>query len=179
MSAAISTAGDLDFEDDYQRARRMRMRAAGLAGNPEPTKVGRAPVHSSHEGTEVLPKDAQAENPEPRAVEERPLATHNRASDLTPSESPRSGGRAEVRSRQKLSRLERAVALLKQELAAGPASARVIYERGARAGLSERTIDRAKREAQVESKRIKTDRGMRWFWCLPSMEPGSLDQCVS
>lgn len=75
--------------------------------------------------------------------------------------------------------MDGAVAFLKRELAAGPTSARVIYERGARAGLSERTIDRAKREAQIESKRLKTDRGMQWFWCPPGMEPASLDQCVS
>ena len=71
-----------------------------------------------------------------------------------------------------------AVAFLKRELAAGPTSARVIYERGARVGLSD-APQTGQTGGQIGSKRLKTARGMQWLWYLPGMEPSPLDDCVS
>jgi hypothetical protein len=176
MSAADPTGDDLIFEDEYQRARRRRMRTAGLTAKPAPSKAGGALVHDRDARAGVTRKDVLYECPGPRAFEERPRATLTRSSDVTPSEVMELREGAEVRGRQKPSCWGEAVAFLKRELAAGPTPARVIYERGARIGLSERTIDRAKDGANIGSKRLKTGQGMQWFWCLPGIEPSSLDQ---
>lgn len=178
MSGIDPAADDPIFDDEYQRARRRRMLAAGLTVKPGPTRADGTRVHDCHVGTGITPKDATVEPPEPRAAEERPRGHLIRDSGINLNEVTRLQRRAGHQVRRGSRRLEVAVAFLKRELAAGPTPARVIYERAARAGLSERTIDRAKREAQIASKRLKADRGMQWFWHLPGMEPSSLDRCV-
>lgn len=179
MFVTSSSEYDVTFEDEYQRARRRRMLAAQVAAEQEPPKVSDALVHNRHLGTGISTNVAQGESPEPRGKDERPRETLIHAWDTTPIEFTRRLKRAEFKVRRKSSRLEMAVAFLKRELAAGPTSARVIYERGARVGLCERTTDRAKSEAQIRSKRLKTDRGMHWVWYLPGTEPFSLDDRVS
>ena len=86
---------------------------------------------------------------------------------------------AETAARQKSSRLQDAISFLKQKLAGGAVAADEIKVRGEAEGLSERTLTRAKSEAQIGSKKFKTDRGSQWFWYLPGMEPASLDECLS
>ena len=154
MCATSSSDCDVTFEDEYQRARRRRMLVARMAAKPVPPKVDGALVHDRHAGTAISATVAQGESPkpEPGGTDEPPRATLIRASNTTPIEVTRRPERAEFRVRQKLSRLEMAVAFLKRELAAGPTPARVIYERGARVGLSE-AHDRPGQEGSRRSDR--------------------------
>jgi hypothetical protein len=70
---------------------------------------------------------------------------------------------AETRARHKTSSLDEAVAYLKQALTLGPMPVHEVYKSGAKVGLSERTLDRAKKAVEIESVKFKTKQGMKYF----------------
>jgi hypothetical protein len=141
MNALRLMRDDAAFDDDYQRARRRRMLADRVTASPEPAKLGSDLVHDRHEGAGTPANDAQGKPPQPKPAgfEEPPRETLGRASEIITCAVTGLREVAPALSPRKSSRLVRAVTFLKQELAAGPTSAKVIYGRGAGAGLSERT----------------------------------------
>jgi len=78
---------------------------------------------------------------------------------------------AEMENDPRLSRTERedAATFLRDLLANGPALATDILQRAKKAGFSEITIRRAKKDAGIASLRDPRSRG-RWRWCLPGDE---------
>lgn len=71
----------------------------------------------------------------------------------------------------RLSRSEReeAVTFLTEMLAGGPVSAKIVMEKALKAGFSEITIRRAKKDANIGSYRVTRSKGL-WRWCLPGDE---------
>jgi hypothetical protein len=67
--------------------------------------------------------------------------------------------------------LDRAVAFLRSELARGPMGAAEITQLASRHGIDTTTLNRAKREAGVESRR----RGRGWVWKLVEPAQGAQD----
>jgi hypothetical protein len=60
----------------------------------------------------------------------------------------------------------RAAGFLRQELAGGPRPAHEILDRAREAGISERTLRRAKRLLAVRAKKV--DFRGAWYWILPA-----------
>jgi len=60
-----------------------------------------------------------------------------------------------------------AIRLVAELLAAGPAPASAVRRRVLAAGIAARTIDRAKAEMGVRSRRERRRPDGRWFWELP------------
>jgi RecA-family ATPase len=65
-------------------------------------------------------------------------------------------------------RIEDAAEFLREELSTGPMSSKDIMSRALKAGLSERTVWRAKKEVGVQAHKIG---GERWAWELPARAP--------
>ncbi len=72
--------------------------------------------------------------------------------------------------------LERAKSFLRDLLARGPVAATDVLERGKQAGLSQRTLKRAKDDLGVDSKKSGDVNDRRWFWRLPSSVPASTEE---
>jgi hypothetical protein len=71
-----------------------------------------------------------------------------------------------------------AATFLEQFLAAGPRTSRDIWEAAKTAGLSARTIQRAKKSLDIRSKSVDTDGRRVYYWLLPSQElPAELSSC--
>lgn len=63
---------------------------------------------------------------------------------------------------------ERAADWLRRELAGGPRKSADLYAAAAAAGIPERTLERAKAEAQVGSQQVRGAHGNEWWWYDPA-----------
>ena len=63
---------------------------------------------------------------------------------------------------------DRAVIWLSAELARGPRPATELYEAAARAGIPDRTLERAKKELRVQSHRVPRGKQSVSYWSDPS-----------
>src|SRR5581483_5687007 len=59
-------------------------------------------------------------------------------------------------------------------LEGGPKPAWQCFKEAAQAGVSKRTVERAKKVLNVTSNKQPTDDGIKWFWSLPSGGVGGL-----
>lgn len=68
--------------------------------------------------------------------------------------------------------IERAAAFLEAALATGPVSTSVLFERADEAGIARRTLERAKRQRGIGSRKLGVEAG--WVWELVDERPGGL-----
>jgi hypothetical protein len=68
---------------------------------------------------------------------------------------------------------DRAAAFLEQFLAGGPRTSRDLWQAAQKAGLSTRTLQRAKRNLDIRCRRIYTDGRPVSYWLLPGQKAPS------
>jgi hypothetical protein len=90
-------------------------------------------------------------------------ATAYQADDLVgPAETP-----------EERANVQEAAAFLRDLLAAGPLAAEECLRTGRQAGLSEKTLRRAKARLHVRSVRTGDGNRVRWLWVLPELPPSA------
>jgi hypothetical protein len=69
--------------------------------------------------------------------------------------------------------VEQACAIVKDLLRAGPQPVDEILRQAQEAGVSRRTLERAKAELRIESQFQRDKEGKRWLWILPRPDTGA------
>jgi hypothetical protein len=85
---------------------------------------------------------------------------------------------AEVRPDGRRSEIDRAKEFLNECLAGGPVEATEVQFQAEQAGISKRTLDRAKRQLSIQSRKGKRDDGSaHWVWGAGTDMPPSQEEC--